>query len=1306
MQGLLSSKPSGRRRWFYRLPRLAGLLDILIGVLVGIGWYANWPAVVLVVPGGVPMQYNTAICFVLCGAGLFLLTTRYEKVAPWLGGAAAVFALFTLVEYLAAIDLGIDRVFFRPHLPASELSPGRMAPLTATCFVCMGTCLVLTAWKRRRAFRLAGTGLLACATAAVALVALVGYIAGIEAAYGWWTNTRMAAHTAIAFVLLSGGVFIWTWQRSREEGFNFLHWVPLIGSLTLMVMIAIITIISFGQLENAIRWRTHSDDVLIQAQKFMNDVFASQRGMRNYVMTGRADALELYQAGASNAPLRLLDLQQSTVDNPMQQERVHILKVNLDALLDYSRRLVDLRTTNGLPAAIELESTGEGFTVMNRTIAGLGLFTDTEHTLLNNRSTVVQDYFRDTARLLALGSLAAAGLLLLANITASRETRRRSHIEAQQLALTHQLSVTTALQNAILSSANYAIISTNPEGIVTTFNAAAERGLGYLAKEVVGKKTPELWHDKDEIIARARTLTEELGFEVKPGFESFVAKARLGGADENEWTYVRKDGKRYPISLSVTAMTDNFGRVTGFLGVIADITERRQAEKRLKDSLQEIRELQSAMDEHAIVAITDPRGIITYANDKFCAISKYSPEELIGQDHRILNSGYHPKEFFRDMWTTIGQGRVWHGEIRNKAKDGSLYWVDATIKPFLDENGKPRQYIAIRTDITERKQAEEGLRLSEERFRQAFDGAPIGMSLVSPSGRFLKVNKALCQMLGYNEVDLLQTDFQHVTHPDDLAKDLGFVRRLLHEEIQSYQIEKRYLHKDGSSVSVMLSVSLVRDREGEPLYFVAQIENITERKRAEEQLRETEERFRLIVDGVNDYALFMLDTEGRVATWNSGAEKLKGYKAEEIIGQHFSKFYPEEALVAGRPKRELDEVLIHGHLHDEGWRVRKDGSRFYAHVLITAVYDAQGHHRGFSKITRDITESRRAEQALQTSEQRLRLAAEAAGVAIWDWNTMDDSLRWDEQMFQIYGLPPDPEGRVQYQQWAACVLPEDLPRQEEILRETIATSGQSRREFRIIRASDGTVRHIQAAEVAVAAEDGRITNVVGINVDITERKLAEQKIAESLQEKEALLREVHHRVKNNMQVISSILQLQTNYIKDQEALEVFRDCQNRIRTMALIHEKLYRSEGMAQIDFKDYLESLVNLLLRSQSGKALALRHELQIERIMLDLDTAIPLGLIANELISNCLKHAFAGRTDGIVRVVFQQAAPGRLCFSVEDNGKGLPEGFDPDKTTSLGMRLVKILTGQIKGTLEFGSRDGTRIAVTFGAEINSIKK
>jgi PAS domain S-box-containing protein len=262
----------------------------------------------------------------------------------------------------------------------------------------------------------------------------------------------------------------------------------------------------------------------------------------------------------------------------------------------------------------------------------------------------------------------------------------------------------------------YAIFMLDVDGHVVSWNAGIERILGYWAEEILGQHFSRFYPKED--IAQGR-----------PEQELQIAEAE--GQVEDEGWRVRKDGTQFWANVVVTALRDGAGRLHGFSKVTRDITERKQVEGLLQESLKDLADIKFALDQASIVAITDPKGTIHYVNDKFCEISKYSREELLGQNHRLINSGYHPREFFSQVWATITHGQIWRGEIKNRAKDGTFYWVDTTIVPFLNAQGNPYQYVAIRSDITELKRVEEALRQAHDELEKRVQERTAALSIAN-----------------------------------------------------------------------------------------------------------------------------------------------------------------------------------------------------------------------------------------------------------------------------------------------------------------------------------------------------------------------------------------------------------------------------------------------------------------------------------------------------------------------------------------------------------------------------------------------
>ncbi len=380
-------------------------------------------------------------------------------------------------------------------------------------------------------------------------------------------------------------------KPDRTNRFSFPPWLPVAASTAIMAMVAFVAAENVKNLNQASQSRRHSADVILSEQSFQNNLLEIQRGMRGYVILGDTYALNSFYGNVAVEPSQLWQLTAFTKDNAEQQKRLNALGDAMTVLIAFDRKAIATYKRDGFAGIVKLDKTGEGRADFGRAQDILDRFSAEEQRLWDQRESSEQYQYHYMGQFLIGACVLAVALLLLAHHLASRELQFRRRAE-------EQLRHTLLLQNAILDSADYGIVATNKRGVVQTFNRAAERLLGYSAAEVVGIATPMLWRDQSELARAAEDLSKKLGAPVGPGFDAIAKKVQVESVDEGEWTYIRKDGSRFPCLAVVTALGKHDGDFSGFIGLFRDISERRKHDQereqliaQLKSALAEVKTL-------------------------------------------------------------------------------------------------------------------------------------------------------------------------------------------------------------------------------------------------------------------------------------------------------------------------------------------------------------------------------------------------------------------------------------------------------------------------------------------------------------------------------------------------------------------------------------------------------------------------------------------------------------------------------------------------------------------------------------------
>lgn len=472
--------------------------------------------------------------------------------------------------------------------------------------------------------------------------------------------------------------------------------------------------------------------------------------------------------------------------------------------------------------------------------------------------------------------------------------------------------------------------------------------------------------------------------------------------------------------------------------------------------------------------------------------------------------------------------------------------------------------------------------------------------------------------------------------------------------------------------------------------------DISQRKLAEEKLRRSEANLAITLHSIGD-AVIATDAWGQITLMNPAAERLTGWRLAEALGQPLTQVFciinAQTRLPAANP---VQLVMKSGEvvgLANHTALLARDGQEYQIFDSGAPIRNEAGQIIGVVLVFSDVTEKYRTEAMLAITAERLSLAVRAGGVGIWEWDIINNRVVWDDVMYHLYGITPNQFGAV-YDAWHNSLHPDDRARGDEEIQMALQNKKEYSTEFRVVW-PDGSIHTIRALAHIQRDENGQPLKMIGTNWDITAYKQIEHSLQASLQEKVALLNEVHHRVKNNLQIITSLLRLESGRSTQPSTKAVLSDMQSRIRTMALVHETLYRSGNLAAVDMSSYLQQLATQSLRAQLTDAGSVRLQLDLASVEVSLELATTCGLVVNELLSNCLKHGFPGGRTGEVSIMLKPLDDGKWCLRVSDTGVGLPADFELRQQNSLGLQLVRSLAAQLGGSLEVGP--GAVFTVTF---------
>ncbi|MBA3868071.1 MAG: PAS domain S-box protein [Anaerolineae bacterium] len=1129
--------------------RVAATMVIAIGCLVITGWLFNITIFKSILPGLATMKFNTALAFVMAGIGLLVLRTQ-PRVTQIVAIVIIVLGLLTISEYLFGWNLGIDQWLIHETASPQNLYPGRISIISALSFVCVGIALLLIHTRR---YWLAHVIILI--PAFLSMLAIIGYVYNVETLYRLGSFSSTALHTAVTFVVLCISVIV----VYPSNGLSKYVSANSAGGYILRRMIpaAILVPIIIGWL----RWQGELqglyDTAFGLALFTTSNIFVSAALVIWISRTLHATDVERKQG------LEALYQAHDQLETRVQERTSELLMVNeamQEQIVQRKRAEDQFRAVleSAPDAIITVNAQGEIILVNARTEQFFG-YTRAEmlgkpieiliperfhrqHSVHRNgysaapnarNVNVGLDLYaqrKDGSQFPVEISLSPTeteeGILTISSIRDITE-RKRAEESLARLA-------------AIVQSSDDAIIAKTLDGIVTSWNGGAERLFGYSAPEMIGQPIQKLFPADQQ------------------GEETQIMDRLLRGEhiEQFETERVTKDGHLIPVALTITLVKDSSGNIIGASKIARDISQRKAAENALRENEDKLQTMFKLL----------PVGVSVMDKDKHIIQMNLALEEIMGMSMPNLVLGKYrawqyidpdgklllPAEFPSERAFTEQQS-ISNVEMGIVKEDGTTIWTSVSAAPLPHNQGA----VIVTTDITERKQTEQALHYSLEQFYNTFVYASIGMALVNLDGCWLQVNQAVCEIVGYSVQELLTKTFQDITHPDDLDSDINNVQQLLAGEIQSYQMEKRYLHKLGHEVWVLLSVSLVRDDQGEPQHFVSQLQDISKRKQAEQEVQRLLFVLDKMVEGVQ-----IVSPDWRYIYINESAANQNNYTKAESLGNTMMEMFPgiDETPFFDLMRRCRDEGISD---HMENHFTFPDKSMGWYDLRIQAIPD------GVIILSTDISARKHADLVLQESERYLRLITQNSPDMMYIMDLIQrkatylnrmEFLGYSQNEIEEFGsllsaLHPDDKAIVMAH-WNE-VMSDGDPNTVTMI------------EYRL-QDKSGQWQWVQSREsIFKTTSEAKPTQILVTLSVITERKQAEQQALELIKEREQVkilsdfVKNTSHDFRTPLSIISSSLYLLSKSNDPEKQKRHFGIAEQQIVHLTHLLDRL---QGMGRLD--------------------------------------------------------------------------------------------------------------------------------------------